>query len=564
MNLFKFNFKIIIQLIFVTIFFTTSQAKTIDKFYKGNYISDYFSGILHFNDSNYDKSYKFLKTLEGLEESHYNYTSKYIYSLVNLGKYNEAINYAKKIEKKNLGNFDSNLIIGIYYFKNKKYELAQKYFLKLKKSKSSFVLNNFLSSSLLNWASFNKLSFKDAEIEINKMEPKFESLINIQQVFLKCFYSNKKTEQSFQNLISNKNTDFSRYNYFYSKYLLSIGNTKKAKEIIRSSLKSNPRNLLMSQFNYNLVNNKTKNNFNCKNQSHVIAEIFYLTANALSSQSIYSFSNYYLNLAKYLNEDFNSYNILLAENFYKMDNLNTAKQIYNNIRKEGEIFSWHAAKQNSKILVKEDKINKALSILKIEYDKSSKKRIYQTFDYAEFLKNNEQFENSIKYYSEVINSINKDHPLFPEATDGRGVAYERQGNWSKAEKDLLSSLESRPNQAYVINYLAYSWSEKGIKIEESLKMLEKANNLKSNDPYIIDSLGWALYKLGRYKNSKNYLQLAVKLMPADPIVNDHYGDVLWKNGNKIQARYYWKYVLGLEDVKDELKKNITKKLISGL
>ncbi len=564
MNLFKFNFKIIIQLIFVTIFFTTSQAKTIDKFYKGNYISDYFSGILHFNDSNYDKSYKFLKTLEGLEESHYNYTSKYIYSLVNLGKYNEAINYAKKIEKKNLGNFDSNLIIGIYYFKNKKYELAQKYFLKLKKSKSSFVLNNFLSSSLLNWASFNKLSFKDAEIEINKMEPKFESLINIQQVFLKCFYSNKKTEQSFQNLISNKNTDFSRYNYFYSKYLLSIGNTKKAKEIIRSSLKSNPRNLLMSQFNYNLVNNKTKNNFNCKNQSHVIAEIFYLTANALSSQSIYSFSNYYLNLAKYLNEDFNSYNILLAENFYKMDNLNTAKQIYNNIRKEGEIFSWHAAKQNSKILVKEDKINKALSILKIEYDKSSKKRIYQTFDYAEFLKNNEQFENSIKYYSEVINSINKDHPLFPEATDGRGVAYERQGNWSKAEKDLLSSLESRPNQAYVINYLAYSWIEKGIKIEESLKMLEKANNLKSNDPYIIDSLGWALYKLGRYKNSKNYLQLAVKLMPADPIVNDHYGDVLWKNGNKIQARYYWKYVLGLEDVKDELKKNITKKLISGL
>jgi tetratricopeptide (TPR) repeat protein len=247
-----------------------------------------------------------------------------------------------------------------------------------------------------------------------------------------------------------------------------------------------------------------------------------------------------------------------------MDNLNTAKQIYNNIRKEGEIFSWHAAKQNSKILVKEDKINKALSILKIEYDKSSKKRIYQTFDYAEFLKNNEQFENSIKYYSEVINSINKDHPLFPEATDGRGVAYERQGNWSKAEKDLLSSLESRPNQAYVINYLAYSWIEKGIKIEESLKMLEKANNLKSNDPYIIDSLGWALYKLGRYKNSKNYLQLAVKLMPADPIVNDHYGDVLWKNGNKIQARYYWKYVLGLEDVKDELKKNITKKLISGL
>ena len=134
----------------------------------------------------------------------------------------------------------------------------------------------------------------------------------------------------------------------------------------------------------------------------------------------------------------------------------------------------------------------------------------------------------------------------------------------KAEKDLLSSLNAKPNQAYVINYLAYSWIEKGIKIEESLKMLEKANDIKSNDPYIIDSLGWALFKLKKYKDAKNYLQSAVKLMPADPTVNDHFGDVLWKNGNKIQARYYWNYVLKLEDTKNELKNNIKNKLLSGL
>ena len=85
-------------------------------------------------------------------------------------------------------------------------------------------------------------------------------------------------------------------------------------------------------------------------------------------------------------------------------------------------------------------------------------------------------------------------------------------------------------------------------------MLEKANRLKSNDPYIIDSLGWALFKLERYTESKDYLQLAVKLMPSDPIVNDHYGDVLWKNGDKIQARYYWSYVLNLEKSGKEFKR----------
>ena len=149
--------------------------------------------------------------------------------------------------------------------------------------------------------------------------------------------------------------------------------------------------------------------------------------------------------------------------------------------------------------------------------------------------------------------------MYPEVTDGRGVAYERSGKWDKAEIDLKESLKASPNQAYVINYLAYSWIEQGKNIEQSLRMLEKANKLKSNDPYIIDSLGWALFKLGRYQESKKYLQLAVSLMPADPIVNDHFGDSLWKNGNEIQARYYWNFVLNLEktenDLKSEIKKN---------
>ena len=129
---------------------------------------------------------------------------------------------------------------------------------------------------------------------------------------------------------------------------------------------------------------------------------------------------------------------------------------------------------------------------------------------------------------------------------------------------MLASLEADPEQAYVINYLAYTWIEKGIKIKKSLNMLEKANKLRSNDPYITDSLGWALFKLKRFKESKDQLQLAVKLMPGDPIVNDHFGDVLWKNGNEIQARYYWNYVLKLEKTEDELKKIIKEKLIKGL
>jgi len=205
-----------------------------------------------------------------------------------------------------------------------------------------------------------------------------------------------------------------------------------------------------------------------------------------------------------------------------------------------------------------------LKLLNKSYNNLMNKEIYETFDYAEFLKNNEKFEESIQFYTKIIKQIEKDHPLYAEATDGRGVAFERIGEWNKAEKDLLSSLEADPNQAYVINYLAYSWIEQGLQIKKSLNMLVKANQLRSNDPFITDSLGWALFKLKRYKEAKKYLQQAVRLMPADPIINDHFGDALWKNGNEIQARYYWNYVLKLEKTEDKLKKTIQEKLIKGL
>ena len=426
------------------------------------------------------------------------------------------------------------------------------------------MLNDFVSTSLLNWVNFKNINFNSAQYKINEINSKFENLKNIQNVFLNCFYKRKKTEVLFENLTSNQKVDFSRYNYFYANYLSNIGKKNKAKKIIETSIELYPRNLLLNQYRFDFYNKKYKTNFNCQNLSHISAEILYITANAYSSQQIFELSNFYLNLSKYLNQDFHSFDALLAENFYKMNNFEQAKNIYNDIGKNGAAYLWHASKQNAKILIKEEKKEKALNILGKAYEKLPEKNIYEKFDYAKFLKSNKQFKGAIKYYTEIIQSISKSHPLYPMAMDGRGVAYERIGEWNKAEKDLLSSLEVSPDQAYVINYLAYSWIEQGVKIEKSLEMLQKANKLKSNDPYIIDSLGWALFKLERYNDSKNYLQSAVKLMPADPTVNDHYGDVLWMNGNKIQARYYWNYVLKLKDLEENLKNNIKDKLVSGL
>ena len=544
--------------------FSTIEGKTLEKYSKGENIANYFSGILLLNNSKYSRSYKYLKKLDGLEESHPFYASKYLYSLVNSGNFSQAYNFSKKLEKRKIDTIESNLVLGTHYLKNSQLDYAKKYFDKAKRLTDRSLLDNYITNSLYLLSSLKNIKLEKAELNLLSFDDRFENLNKIQDVFLYCYFNSEKTEAKFQSLLENQKIDFSRYSYFYAKYLYDAGKSSQAKKIIQESLKNNPRNLLLNQYKFDLEKTKAGFYFDCNNESHIAAEILFISASALSSQSLYYSSNFYLNLAKYLNKEFQAYISLEAENFYNVEDFAKAKNSYKKLTNYGEAFKWYSYKQISKILIQEKKEDLSIKLLSKAYNELHSKGLYEIFDYAEFLKNNEKFKESIKFYSEILDSINQSHPLFPEVTDSRGVAYERIGEWNKAEKDLLASLEASPDQAYVINYLAYSWIEQGVKINKSLEMLEKANKIKSNDPYIIDSLGWALFKLKRYEESKEYLQLAVRLLPADPIVNDHYGDVLWKNGNVIQARYYWNYVLNLEKAEKDLKDEVEKKLIKGL
>ncbi len=550
--------------VILLITFSTIEGKTLEKYSKGENIANYFSGILLLNNSKYSRSYKYLKKLDGLEESHPFYASKYLYSLVNSGNFSQAYNFSKKLEKRKIDTIESNLVLGTHYLKNSQLDYAKKYFDKAKRLTDRSLLDNYITNSLYLLSSLKNIKLEKAESNLLSFDDRFENLNKIQDVFLYCYFNSEKTDAKFQSLLENQKIDFSRYSYFYAKYLHDAGKSSQAKKIIQESLKNNPRNLLLNQYKFDLEKTKAGFYFDCNNESHIAAEILFISASALSSQSLYYSSNFYLNLAKYLNKEFQAYISLEAENFYNVEDFAKAKNSYKKLTNYGEAFKWYSYKQISKILIQEKKEELSIKLLSKAYNELHSKGLYEIFDYAEFLKNNEKFKESIKFYSEILDSINQSHPLFPEVTDSRGVAYERIGEWNKAEKDLLASLEASPDQAYVINYLAYSWIEQGVKINKSLEMLEKANKIKSNDPYIIDSLGWALFKLKRYEESKEYLQLAVRLLPADPIVNDHYGDVLWKNGNVIQARYYWNYVLNLEKAEKDLKDEVEKKLIKGL
>ena len=156
--------------------------------------------------------------------------------------------------------------------------------------------------------------------------------------------------------------------------------------------------------------------------------------------------------------------------------------------------------------------------------------------------------NSITAETEWIVKCFKGHTLMEQQEHENAISI---------FEELLQTFH---NSTYIRSALAKTHYN-ALQYDQSKKFYE---DLRSNDPYITDSLGWALFKLKRYKEAKDYLQVAVRLMPGDPIVNDHYGDVLWKNGNELQARYYWNYVLNLEKTEKDLKKIIDIKLIKGL
>jgi Flp pilus assembly protein TadD len=146
----------------------------------------------------------------------------------------------------------------------------------------------------------------------------------------------------------------------------------------------------------------------------------------------------------------------------------------------------------------------------------------------------------------------------------RGICYERSKQWPKAEADFKKALELNPDQPLVLNYLGYSWIDQGLNLEEAFKMLRRAVELRPNDGYIVDSLGWAHFKLGQYVEATETLEKAINLKPADPVLNDHLGDAYWRVNRRIEAHFQWNHARDDMEPDAEDRPAILKKIEVGL
>ena len=564
MKLINIIFKIcIFSLIFFNLI-TYSHSNVLDFNKDAKNISNYFSGSVAFNNFDYKISKQYFDKFNKSNKNNQKLSSFFLKSLINSQNYKDAITYSKNLESKNQSNFESLLFLGLNEFKNKNFIKAKFYFNELKPNFENQIVFAPLKLSLMNWSEI-MISNNASDIKLIKTMPNnYGSFKSIQEAFAYCYFDSLDVDAKFSKIIKNEGDKFYRYNFFYANYLIEKNRKKEATLILETSANKYPRNLLINQLNENLKrNNKSKNKFSCQNPEDILAEIFYAFANALSVQKSFELSTLYINLSKYLNSDFKSYDALLAENLLKLGKKEDSKKILLKLFEIGSFYKWNSSKEVALIIEDLEGREESLIYLTKIYNDIDK-NLYRTFDFANFLRGHDKFSESIKLYSQILSGINKDHNMYPRVLDRRGTAYERNGEWELAEKDLLLSLEVDPNQAYTLNYLAYTWIEQNRKTKKALSMLEKANNLKKNDGYITDSLGWAQYKLKNFSEAKFYLERAIQMMPDDPIVNDHFADCLWMIDKKIQARYYWEYVLTLEDTEDDLREKVKNKLLFGL
>ncbi len=292
-----------------------------------------------------------------------------------------------------------------------------------------------------------------------------------------------------------------------------------------------------------------------------MAESFFDIASVLPKERAGEIVLLYVRLALYLKPDFPLAQVLLGEVLDSYKRYDEAVEIYQNVNPDSP-YGWIARLRMADDLYDLGKVDAAATVLR-RMSSERAERSDALIRLGNIMRYEERYGEAITVYDQAVERLGTVERDDWSLLYSRGIALERAGKWERAEEDFLRALELEPDQPYVLNYLGYSWVEKGINLQRAKKMLESAVAQRQDDGYIVDSMGWALYQLKEYRAAVSHLERAVELLPQDPVLNDHLGDAYWRVGRAGEARIQWRRVLGLEPETD-MQKSIDRKLKSGL
>ncbi|MEQ8896345.1 MAG: tetratricopeptide repeat protein [Roseovarius sp.] len=297
-----------------------------------------------------------------------------------------------------------------------------------------------------------------------------------------------------------------------------------------------------------------------------VAEVFFSLGRALIADTSEDYVLLYSRIAEYLNPRHVDSVMMTAELFESLGRYQLATDTYKSVPRDHPSFTA-AEMGRAEALRRNDRTDAAVEVLEQLSDSHPELPMVHVAA-GDLYRQLERFGAAAEAYERALDRYSEDAEEQWFVHYARAICYERLGEWEKAESDFRRALELNPEQPQVLNYLGYSLVEKQIKLDEALGMIERAVAKQPNSGYIVDSLGWVLYRLGRYDEAVDHMERAAELMPVDPVVNDHLGDVLWAVGRKNEAEFQWKRALSFVDEEkpspDVKPDRIRRKLEMGL
>ena len=292
-----------------------------------------------------------------------------------------------------------------------------------------------------------------------------------------------------------------------------------------------------------------------------VAEVLYSIGSALRGETAPAYTLIYSRLALALRPDHIEAILLTADLLEELEQYELATEVYDTVPRDDP--SYHAAELGrASALERAGDTESAIGVLR-QLTRTHGEIPAVHVSLGDLLRRLERYDEATPNYDRAIELMGEPQPGEWVVYFARGITHEREDRWALAEADFRKALELNPDQPQVLNYLGYSFVEMNMNMDEALDLIERAVEARPDSGYITDSLGWALYRLGRYDEAVGHMERAVELEPIDPIVNDHLGDVYWAVGREREAEFQWHRALSFEPEEEDATR-IRRKLEVGL
>jgi Flp pilus assembly protein TadD len=361
-------------------------------------------------------------------------------------------------------------------------------------------------------------------------------------------------------LISNPKEASARVIRVMAGNLQRIGKTDEAEKLIRGKLEANEDSMVLNEDLKRLEDGETLGRV-VDTAEQGLAEGLFNLASALPRDRAENVVLLYARIALALEPKFDLAALLVGDVMMSRERYREAVETYRVIDPD-TTYGWSAQLRIADALYELDKMDEATAQLE-EMAKQRPDRVDALVMLGNYQRYKENYKEAVAAYDRAFERAGEPSKGDWSLYYSRGIALERSGEWDRAEKDFLKALEFQPEHPYVLNYLGYSWVERGKNLDEAQEMIRRAVEQRQNDGYIVDSMGWVLYRLGKYEEAVKHLERAVQLRPEDPVINDHLGDAYWRAGRKHEARFQWSRAISFKPEEDERAK-IEAKLEKGM